>query len=106
MRHLTTLTSLAFLLLLFACDGKKSETQTQESEATMEHEGHAMQGEMAADMVIDPVCEMKIKKEDAAGTYEYDGKTYYFCMESHKQDFVKNPEAYLAATHDEHQHRD
>ena len=62
-----------------------------------------MQGEMAADMAVDPVCEMKIKQGEAAATYEYEGKTYYFCMESHKDDFVKNPEQYVAAHHDEHQ---
>jgi len=29
--------------------------------------------------VVDPVCGMTISTDDAAGTSEYDGRTFYFC---------------------------
>lgn len=55
-----------------------------------------MEGEMAADMVVDPVCEMKIKKEDAVATVEHGGNTYYFCMEADRAAFVENPQKYVS----------
>lgn len=48
------------------------------------------------DSVLDPVCGMKISKTDAKATYDYNGKTYYFCMEGCKEKFVANPEKYAA----------
>ena len=50
--------------------------------------------EHADEMAVDPVCGMKIKKSDAKATYEYKGKTYYFCMEGCKEKFEKDPEKY------------
>ena len=32
-------------------------------------------------MVVDPICGMRIDSEEAAGTIEYEGKTYYFCSQ-------------------------
>lgn len=56
----------------------------------MEHgEGHEEDGK-----VKDPVCGMEIEKEKAKATYEYKGKTYYFCMEKCKKEFIKDPEKY------------
>ena len=37
--------------------------------------------------VIDPVCGMSIAPEDAAGTIEYKGTTYYFCNPSCEEKF-------------------
>ncbi|NIR52582.1 YHS domain-containing protein [candidate division KSB1 bacterium] len=48
-------------------------------------------------MVVDPVCGMKIEKENAAAQVEHKGETYYFCMEDDKVAFEQNPEKYLAA---------
>lgn len=50
-----------------------------------------------ADEVVDPVCGMKFKKADAKATYEYNGKTYYYCMEGCKEKFVKEPGKYVRA---------
>lgn len=36
-----------------------------------------------------------MKKAEAKTTYEYKGKTYYFCGEGCKEKFVKDPEKYL-----------
>jgi Cu+-exporting ATPase len=48
--------------------------------------------------VTDPVCKMIIEEKDAVGTSTYKGTTYYFCSEVCKEDFEKDPEAYLKAT--------
>lgn len=44
--------------------------------------------------VVDPACGMKIKKSDAKATYEYNGRTYYFCTEGCLEKFKKDPEKY------------
>lgn len=43
----------------------------------------------------DLVCGMEIEKDKAAATYEYKGKTYYFCAVGCKQAFEKEPEKHL-----------
>ncbi|HSL55330.1 MAG TPA: heavy metal translocating P-type ATPase [Pyrinomonadaceae bacterium] len=44
---------------------------------------------------IDPVCGMTVDPEHAAGSYEYKGKTYYFCSTHCVHRFRENPEAFL-----------
>lgn len=44
----------------------------------------------------DPVCGMSVDKATAKWTYAYKGETYYFCGESCKAAFAKDPEKYLA----------
>jgi YHS domain-containing protein len=46
-------------------------------------------------MAVDPVCKMNVDEKKAAATYEYKGKTYYFCAVGCKQAFTKDPEKYL-----------
>jgi YHS domain-containing protein len=50
-----------------------------------------------AEMVKDPVCGMEIDPNEAAGTSEYEGTTYYFCAEGCKNDFDADPAKYVAA---------
>ncbi|MBM3294749.1 MAG: YHS domain-containing protein [Candidatus Aminicenantes bacterium] len=45
----------------------------------------------------DPVCGMSVKKDGAKWTHDFKGTTYYFCAESCKTEFAKNPEKYLSA---------
>ena len=45
--------------------------------------------------VTDPVCKMTIEDKDAVGTSLYKGITYYFCSEVCKENFDKNPEAFI-----------
>jgi Cu+-exporting ATPase len=45
--------------------------------------------------VIDPVCGMTIEEKDAVGTSTYKGTTYYFCSEVCKENFDKDPEAFI-----------
>src|SRR6185437_9408851 len=44
---------------------------------------------------IDPVCGMTVDPEHAAGSFEYQGKTYYFCSTHCVHRFRENPEAFL-----------
>lgn len=46
-------------------------------------------------MAKDPVCGMTVDENDAAGTSEYQGQTYYFCSKGCKVTFDKEPEKYL-----------
>jgi YHS domain-containing protein len=50
---------------------------------------------MANATVMDPVCGMEINPEEAAGTSEYMGTTYYFCAPGCKKQFDRNPEQYV-----------
>ena len=64
------------------------------------HVHEAQKGQMhshdqAEETAVDPVCGMKVKKSEAAATFEYKEKTYYFCMEGCKKKFKENPEKYV-----------
>ncbi|MBI5893079.1 MAG: heavy metal translocating P-type ATPase [Deltaproteobacteria bacterium] len=44
---------------------------------------------------IDPICGMIVEESKAAATYNYKGKTYYFCNIRCKEKFEKDPDAVL-----------
>jgi len=46
-------------------------------------------------MAVDPVCKMNVDEKNAVATYEYKGKTYYFCAVRCKEAFAKDPEKHL-----------
>lgn len=50
----------------------------------------------AAAKVKDPVCGMEVDPAKAE-KLEYQGKTYYFCSKSCKDEFAKNPSQYIKA---------
>ena len=60
-------------------------------------------------MVEDPVCGMNIDPESAAGSYEYQGETYFFCNQYCLEKFKAEPAKYLthapAITHEESEPR-
>jgi Cu+-exporting ATPase len=47
--------------------------------------------------MTDPVCGMTVDPAKAAGSFAYQGQTYYFCSKSCLAKFQKTPEAYLHA---------
>src|SRR5687768_7682082 len=49
----------------------------------------------AAAEVLDPVCGMTISPDDAVGTADYKGQTYYFCAESCLERFRADPEEFV-----------
>jgi P-type Cu+ transporter len=50
---------------------------------------------MQAEPQTDPVCGMQVNPATAAGKYEYQGQTYYFCSPHCLQKFSADPEAVL-----------
>ncbi len=50
-----------------------------------------------AEAVEDPVCHMQVNPEQAAGSQEYKGQTYYFCSARCLEKFNADPERYLGA---------
>ncbi len=49
----------------------------------------------SASAVVDPVCGMKVDPDNAAGSFEYQAKTYYFCSTHCLHRFRENPESFL-----------
>lgn len=45
-------------------------------------------------VVFDPVCGMRINMGDAGASIEYQGKTYYFCVEECRDRFLHDPVRY------------
>ena len=45
-------------------------------------------------MAIDPVCGMEIEEAQAPATTEFEGRPYYFCSESCRDEFEANPSLY------------
>jgi len=50
--------------------------------------------EVRINMVKDPVCGMNVDEKTATFKSEYMGKTYYFCNQSCKEVFDKNPKRF------------
>jgi P-type Cu+ transporter len=49
----------------------------------------------AVQTVKDPVCGMSVSPDSAAGSFEYNGQTYYFCSEHCLQRFRKTPTQFV-----------
>ncbi len=46
-------------------------------------------------MAKDPVCRMEVDEKKAAATFDYKGKTYYFCAVGCKDKFAQTPEKFI-----------
>lgn len=46
-------------------------------------------------MPIDPICGVHVD-EDEAVTANYKGKTYYFCCDECKEEFLEAPEEFIS----------
>ncbi|HWP23596.1 MAG TPA: heavy metal translocating P-type ATPase [Candidatus Binatia bacterium] len=47
--------------------------------------------------MIDPICDMTVEPESAAGQFDYGGQTYYFCSVHCQRLFQSDPAKYLTA---------
>jgi len=47
--------------------------------------------------LVDPICDMTVEPATAAGKFEFDGMTYYFCSVHCEKLFQSDPAKYLAA---------
>src|ERR1700741_1372413 len=59
---------------------------------------HALNTTTSPYAVVDPVCGMTVDPDNAAGSFEYQGKTYYFCSAHCLHRFRENPESFLNKT--------
>jgi len=66
--------------------------QNWEGEETMEQ---------AIFEVRDPVCGMELRQDDAEGTSDFEGTTYYFCSTECREKFEENPRLYTAEARDQ-----
>ena len=46
-------------------------------------------------MAMDVVCGMEVEESSSPAKVEYEGRTYYFCSSSCRQDFMENPERFI-----------
>jgi len=71
---------------------QKEGEQTDHSK--MGHDKPSTQSTAPAKDAVDPVCGMKVNpKTDLRA--EYAGKTYYFCSESDREKFLKDPKSFV-----------
>jgi len=47
--------------------------------------------------MLDPICDMTVEPARAAGKFDYDGETYYFCSVHCQKLFQSDPAKYIAA---------
>jgi len=52
--------------------------------------------------MIDPICKMEVDERTAAGKYDYQGQTYFFCSGCCLEAFKKEPERFLKPQSHEH----
>ena len=81
-------------VVLVNAAGTVVRTETKVTEANVAEGVMALA--QSVEKLVDPVCGMTVTKETAAGTYIYQGKTYYFCSKTCKDNFAKDPQKYLA----------
>ena len=70
-----------------------------------QHSMAGMNGMAATDagttaLVIDPVCHMQVRAIEETIHADYKGRTYYFCCQMCRDNFVADPDCYLAASAD------
>ena len=44
---------------------------------------------------VDPVCQMKVTKNNKVPTFTFHSKTYYFCAEGCREAFISDPDKFL-----------
>lgn len=75
---------------------EETETHHHSHESADEHVHiHESAPNAAPGVAIDPVCGMTVDTATAKFTYDYAGKTYYFCAPGCKLAFSRNPDEYL-----------
>ncbi len=58
-----------------------------------------MKNKPVAKLVVDPVCKMELRTDQAAATLKFNRRTYYFCHVACLRLFEADPLAYLDEGH-------
>lgn len=45
--------------------------------------------------LIDPICGMHLDPEEAPAVATYGNRSYYFCSDTHRDEFLRDPETYV-----------
>jgi len=53
------------------------------------------------EQLVDPVCGMRMDPEEAPAVLTYQGRSFYFCSDTHKEEFEHNPEFYADLAEEE-----
>lgn len=83
-----------FTIVLFSCN-KKEEAHSVEHSTSLIDSKNPL-NKLKYDNKIDFYCKMDITKYGVSDTTHYKGKLYGFCAKMCKDEFLKNPEMYLA----------
>jgi Cu+-exporting ATPase len=81
-RIFSLLVAVSFVFVLAGLAAQQATTQKKTTENTQE-------------VVVCQVCGMKVDKAQNPITWDYKGKTYYFCSQGCKDAFMKDPESFL-----------
>ncbi len=82
-------------LTFAACQTKQAEPEVKTAPA-LEQSQTEVKPAIELDSNQDPVCKMNVA-DGYADTTMYEGKIYAFCNIGCKEDFLKDPQSYLAA---------
>jgi YHS domain-containing protein len=52
--------------------------------------------EPVREQLIDPICGERMDPEQAPAVATYGERSYYFCSDTHKEEFLRDPETYIA----------
>ena len=44
------------------------------------------------EQLVDPVCGMRMNPEESPAVTTYNNRSYYFCSDTHKEEFLRDPE--------------
>jgi YHS domain-containing protein len=47
---------------------------------------------------VDPVCQMKVAKDNNVPTFEFQSETYHFCADTCRRAFMADPKKYLKSS--------
>ena len=95
---MSTLSKMAMILAIFAicalafvcCNKPKTDAPVKDSTPT------------GAEVAC-PVCGLKFKQSESVATATYKGKTYYFFLEDHQNEFTLNPDQYTRKDSDKNE---
>jgi len=94
MRIFLMATLISGCFILTACSEQPvPDAEKQSMQAAVQSESDSL----ASNLVVDPVCGMELDKTKVTLTADFQGTTYYFCNESEKIAFEKDPERFLAS---------